>query len=502
MVSLLNSYPTFFPRSRLSYISASTALIFLFVIWILLPSSTLRPAPDICFQAPSSVSFNENTTTDAIRTISDYFQAYKLNETRFGELGSRLQVLRRWINLADQQHAGSVVAEAISTEIEKYAQSEFPFLTKASVTSDRKPLDRLRRSYVPGSKGIVIPAGKGNFRYTCHLISCLRHVHHSSLPIQVAYAGDSDLPAQYRSFIESMGRDIETFNVLDFFDDATLDLGHGGWAIKPFAMLASKFEQTILADADAVFVQSPEVIFDSHTGYRDAGALLFHDRLLWKGAFKERHEFWEHEMEHHVPSETLRKSKVYMEGYAEEGDSGVVAVDKSRLALFVGLLHVCWQNTKLVRERVTYQQGYGDKETWWFGLELSNAPYSFEDHYGAIVGHEMRSSSDDQNEGGDGTTTKVCSFTIAHVGQHEKLLWYNGSLLKNKATNKTDFSVPTHWMIGGVWMKGITKSDLSCMKDAEVRSISDQDSAILAASVKAAQAMDRSLVDLVNIEDS
>lgn len=196
-------------------------------------------------------------------------------------------------------------------------------------------------------------------------------------------------------------------------------------------------------------------------------------------------------MEHHIPSETLSKSKVYVDGYAEEADSGVVTIDKRRLPLFVGLLHVCWQNMKLVRDRVTYQRGYGDKETWWFGLELSGAPYTFEDHYGAVVGHEKM--VDD--------TAKVCGFTIAHVGQHERLLWYNGSLLKNKKMNLTEFSVPTHWMIDGSWEKGVLRTDMSCMKEAEVRPVEEQEHAILEASVEAAKVIDTSIGHLVKVGD-
>jgi len=32
---------------------------------------------------------------------------------------------------------------------------------------------------------------------------------------------------------------------------------------------------------------------------------------------------------------------------------------------------------------------------------------------------------------------KVCGFTIVHTDEADKLLWYNSSLLKNKAVNST-----------------------------------------------------------------
>src|SRR5205814_1779974 len=156
----------------------------------------------------------------------------------------------------------------------------------------------LRRSYIPKSRGLVIAAGKNNFRFACHLIVSLRNIHNSTIPIEVAYAGEDDLPIQFRKVLKSLGTDVETLDVTAVFDDATLDLQHGheGWAIKPFATLASRFEQVILLDADAVFLQSPEVLFQ-HSGYLETGTLLFHDRLLAKGGYPARKTFWEKQME-------------------------------------------------------------------------------------------------------------------------------------------------------------------------------------------------------------
>jgi alpha 1,3-mannosyltransferase len=156
-------------------------------------------------------------------------------------------------------------------------------------------------------------------------------------------------------------------------------------------------------DGDAVFLQKPEVIFDTRTGYLETGVLLFQDRLLWQGGFKERHDWWEKELAHTELRSTIKHSKICIEKYAEEGDSGLVVVDKSKLDALVGLLHIGWQNTYIVREAFTYRQGHGDKESWWFGFELVETPYSFEKHYGSILGHRKN----DEN--------RVCSFTIAHL---------------------------------------------------------------------------------------
>jgi alpha 1,3-mannosyltransferase len=63
-------------------------------------------------------------------------------------------------------------------------------------------------------------------------------------------------------------------DVIATLSDEFMDLRHGSWAVKPFAILASQFEQVMLIDADVVFVQPPEVLFD-HAGYRETGALFF-----------------------------------------------------------------------------------------------------------------------------------------------------------------------------------------------------------------------------------
>ncbi|MCJ1407019.1 hypothetical protein MMC19_001089 [Ptychographa xylographoides] len=417
--------------------------------------------------------------------------ANPLSPSQFGEMGKRVEVMRDWIatksSIESQMDLDQI--KDTSSCIEEAVVAAFPFIHNPTGPLAQESLENLRKRYVPNSKGIVIPTGKGTFRFACHLVSSLRDVLSSELPIQIVYAGDEDLPEDYRYLITRLGSRIEALDITKVLDDKTLQLAKGGWAIKAFAALASTFEQVLVLDADAVFIQKPEVILNNHKGYKETGSLLFHDRLLWQGAFKERHEWWEKEMKGHVASGTLNKSKVYNDRYAEEGDSGVVALDKSRLPIFMGLLHICWQNTLAVREAWTYRMGYGDKESWWFGLELSGANYTFEDHYGSIVGDERTV----------GTSKKVCSFTIAHLDREDKLLWYNGSLLKNKAINKLEFEVPSHWMVDGVWEKGATKPDISCMRDGVVRNMTNEEKEILTASVKVAKQVDQKIKHLVDL---
>ena len=451
------------------------------------------PKPSI----PSSLSeFGPNEIIQLLETIAETSQDFvdsPLPPSAFGEMGKRLQIIRGWIESREvlQHRISDSQGEALTEQIEKATRSLFPFLLEPSQPKESYVLQNLRQRFQPNSKGIVIPTGIGTFRFACHLIANLKQVLHSTLPIQVMHAGDADLPSQYREFISDLGADIEIVDVTTVFDDETLGLGSGGWAVKSFAALASKFEQVILLDADAVFLQPPEVVFDHHVGYNDTGALLFHDRLLWKNAFKERHDWWEYHLKNHTPSAALAKSLVYNEKYAEECDSGMVVLDKGRLPILLGALHVCWQNTRAVREAHTYIMGHGDKESWWFGMELSGANYTFEEHYGSIVGTVKEDAADGK--------TRVCGFTIAHVDEADRLLWYNGSLLKNKIVNPTEFDVPTHWMTDGVWEKGATKADMSCMTNTHVLDFTTEEIDIVRKSGEAAQAIDAKLKKILDI---
>lgn len=469
-----------------------------------IPSVSATPSipsiPSILSIASTSSSFAEETSIqphstlevpsqllESISQASQYFIDYPLKSSQFGELGKRLQILGRWIESIEALSYNSTSTQSIEllADIEKTALSLFPFLKNPLKPENTHVFTDLRKSYEHGSKGVVIPTGKGSFRFACQLVSNLRDVLRSKLPIRIAYAGDGDLPIEFREFITKLAADVETLDVLKTVNDDSLELANDGWAIKPFVLLTSTFEQSMLLDADAVLLQAPEVIFDNHSGYLETGTLLFHDRLLWQGAFKERHQWWEKELEHHTPSPALAKSLVYNEGYAEECDSGMVVMDKSRLQTFLGLLHVCWQNTLSVRKAFTYTMGYGDKESWWFGLELSGANYTFEEHYGAVLG-EIR---------GEGKKTKVCGFTIAHTDDKDNLLWYNGSLLKNKAVNDTLFDVPTHFMIDATWEKGATKPDMSCMRDGKAQTVSREETEIIQASVNNAKKIDEKIAE-------
>jgi len=468
------------PRSVSIAIFLATAAL----LWLLYHPTLSIPSRALHDQKIGDVDLR--SVTDVVQYFGDYPLGPPYRDV-FGELGRRGRVLKNWLGQADR--AEDPIAKAFLLDaVEQAAASQFPFLTNSPERPlSKTPLADLRSSYQPGSAGIVIATSDNTLRFAAHLIVSLRSVLRSALQIQIAYAGDGDLAPASRALLNDLAGSppLEWLDVTAIFDDSALQLKTGGWAIKPFVALGSHFERLILVDADDVFLQKPEVLL-RHGAFLRTGALLFHDRLLWQHAYPERHTWWKDQIRR--PSPALNRSLVWTEEYAEEQDSGVVVLDKRRPGVLFGLLHVCWQNTKVVREEATYRMTYGDKESWWLGLELSGASYEFERHYAAIVGWE---EPDRDAEG----TSKVCSFVIAHLDEKDDLLWYNGSLLKNKGrSNMTnEYDVPLKWMVGGQWQKGATKQDMSCMVGSDVRHLSDRERRILLRSIDKAIAVDQTI---------
>ncbi|WEW57500.1 hypothetical protein PRK78_002967 [Emydomyces testavorans] len=423
-----------------------------FIFLLLLPYRRLPRSPGIPMSSGRTILSN----AVSLDSIATYFVDYPAASTASSEIG-------------------------LWPTIETFALSLFPFLRRPV---GHRPLYSLLRRHERGTKGVVIPVGISSFRFACHLVGSIRNVLKSQIPIEIAYAGESDLPLAHRQFLSSLGSAIYLLDVTAYFDDSLVNFATGMWAIKPFAILASRFEQAMLMDSDSVLLQKPETLFDGHGGFKKTGVLLFHDRLLFKNAFPARHEWWQEQMKHSSPSSNFQTSRVHTEKYAEEGESGLVVVDKARLPVLMGLLHVAWQNTEEVRTKVTYVMGYGDKESWWLAFELCNVPYTFESHYAAILGELVNS----------GNVTRVCSFNIAHTDENDDLLWFNGSLLRNKARNTTEFWVPEVWMLDGEWEKGRTKSMWSCMRSGVTLPVDERTTWILHESVNEARRLDSAII--------
>jgi len=309
--------------------------------------------------------------------------------------------------------------------------------------------------------GIVISVGDRNAREAAHLIGCLRNIHKSRLPIDIAYAGDEDLTPRVRTFLWKLGKNIHFIDLTKVFDESLVNLGL--YAIKPFALLASRYPQTILMDADAVFFSRPDRLFQDYPGLRDTGALFFHDRTITNrlensGARRD----WltvQLQAAGRKPSAHLNESSLFYRRYiGEEVDAAVVAVDKSRPKTYIAMAFACWMNVKEVRDAITWKLWHGEKETYWLAAEMMGVPYSFEPWSSARI-LQSRSNgvllkSDDDSESPkhpppSTDTGKRCTKHMVHSDATGKEpLWANDGLWMNKDDKNLGLANWTHWYLG------------------------------------------------------
>ncbi|KAJ3121179.1 hypothetical protein HK100_012497 [Physocladia obscura] len=259
--------------------------------------------------------------------------------------------------------------------------------------------------------GIVITTGQWHFELAVHAIITLRNVLNCTLPIEVQYMGENDLTKDMRKAFNSMPN-VKTVDVRETFNTPNI----GGWAIKPFSILASSFRHVIFIDADALFFQNPETVVRESVIYKQFGQIFYHDRSL----FKNDPATWFHGI--NPVMSKYAKSLRYLNGLTHhEMESGVVVMDKGRTGILHALLMVCQMNLKPEQEE-NYKNMHGDKETFWMSFDMARVPYKFTPTFGGTVGYK--------NEKGN-----VCGG-LFHTDEFQRPLWWNGGVLANKHHHK------------------------------------------------------------------
>ncbi|KAI9005827.1 mannosyltransferase putative-domain-containing protein [Phycomyces nitens] len=292
-------------------------------------------------------------------------------------------------------------------------------------------------------RGIVICVGNNQFKHAATTIRAIRQVLHSNLPIEVFYIRENDLSPMKREYLETEFTDVKTRQVVHSINDRFTQFG--GWAVKPYAILASSFSEVILMDADVFFFKRPDVLF-ADPGYKKTGALFFYDRTLFSGWTKGR--LW---LQSFLPtgSSLLKETRWWKSTSAHEQESGVVVINKKKALL--GLLSTCKMNDKQERDKVSYQYAHGDKETFWIGFEMVQTPYAFIKSYGAVIGG--------LGDGGD--PTMVCGNQL-HLDIDQEPLWWNGGLLRDKNKWPDRYLTFTHFSQGVDWV-----FETSCIRETD-----------------------------------
>jgi alpha 1,3-mannosyltransferase len=419
--------------------------------------------------------------------LKNDYESNPVKEEDFGLLGRRLQILRGYLEEAEDMSgpATHLKPNTRILEIEELLASMFPYL-KGPSQNNTMPLRSLRSSFVLNSRGIVIPMGFKQFRSAAHLIATLKGPIQTKLPITIAYAGEEDLPSSYRGQLASLGSVIEFLDLTTIFDDSQLQL-RGSHASKPFALLACKYEEIVLLDPETVVLRDPAGAFD-FTEYKTTGTFLFHDRLRRQEDSRSlaRRVWWKNQTLGHTPSTSYPKHWAWTGGYVGEQDSGMVVYDKRKAGLLIALLHICWQKTVPVREKVTLELANRGRDSWWLGLELCGVEYAFEDAYGSAVGKYEGNS--------------VCSLNVGHLdaSNPNRLFWYSGGLLKTKVVGTTDFLSPDVWMNEGHWEQDSNRQDDAlCLVEGDITKFSKEQTQVMEKIIEAAKVADQKFAVLI-----
>jgi len=270
-------------------------------------------------------------------------------------------------------------------------------------------------------KGIVMCVGNHHFNFARSAIDTLRNVIKTKLPIEIFYYGETDLVKDRREALLEFS-DVVVTDISYYFDNEIINLG--GWAIKPFSILASRFEEVILMDADAVYLRDPAILFEDE-GYLEKGTVFFRDRTLFPGSHpgSEWLKSWMFD-----PLPETKELRYWKEETSHEMESSTVVINKTKTIL--GLLSVCKLNEQKIRDDVVYKYVHGDKETFWIGFDMARQPYYQIPLPMAFVG-ELNTG-----EAGDDPNARQLCGHVGHLAKDGKVLFWNDHIVKDKNEDK------------------------------------------------------------------
>jgi len=307
---------------------------------------------------------------------------------------------KRFSSLSDYKKLLAMVHESLYSWLYGFRYSSLSDILKSS-----------------NGKGIVICTGDKYFKYVHSTINSLRSILHCQLPIEITYLGDNDLSSNHRKLLEEEFDNIYFNDISNTFKNSIV--GIEGWAIKPFALLASRFEEIIMLDADVTYLRNPEELFEEE-GYRKTGTFFFKDRTLNQGNHNGAKWLKSWMID---PLPVTKESRFWKETSEHEMDSSTVVIHKTKTLL--GLLAVCKFNEYYTRYEVVYQKVLGDKETFWMGFDMARQPYHMNHQPSLFIGElDLEDESD----------KKLCGH-VGHLSGDGKLLFWNGHLIKNKAVD-------------------------------------------------------------------
>lgn len=234
------------------------------------------------------------------------------------------------------------------------------------------------------------------------MIYSLRRVWNSSLPFAVCHCGE--LSEANNNLLTNLDQSVHIVNLCDrdpVFQNMTVAQARyklRGFFCKVAALIKSPFEDTMVVDADVVWLKSPEGLFEAPQ-YKRTGSLFFRDRTLTGRSDKEIHEFSKLFEDNglDVNNQTVAKQMAHENGgsffwrhhvdewrshvfpkVTEYQDSSVVLLNKMKHAATIEVLE------RLLCDN--FDVGYGDKEIFWSAATIAKQPFSFEPYLAGQYG--------------------------------------------------------------------------------------------------------------------
>ncbi len=271
------------------------------------------------------------TAEDVIRRIETYF------------LGGAL----RYLTPKQNRAAALGVSRSDSNEFD---------LRPLNLPGARAALDGFLRTEEPprpgyAGSGIVICAGGPRYfpsAWVC--INMLRKLG-CRLPVELWHLGQTEVDSHMAQLVAPLG--VECIDAIEVSKQHPVRK-LGGWELKPFAMLFSRFQEVLLLDADNVPVRNPEYLFEDPE-FQRTGAVFWPDYN--HGASQEGRKIWR-SCRLRVPDE-------------KEFESGQILVDKSRR--YSALRLALWFNE---HSDFYYKHVHGDKETFHLAFRKLRQPYT------------------------------------------------------------------------------------------------------------------------------
>jgi hypothetical protein len=128
-----------------------------------------------------------------------------MKEINIADVADRFKVLLELQWLQDQLDSPpSIIPKTVLDERKERLQVTFDNLWHVLMRWTNKSSKQVRTfaslsQHLNIERGILIPVGNNQFQHALHLVSTLKHVHKTSLPIQIVFAGNDDLTKERRA---------------------------------------------------------------------------------------------------------------------------------------------------------------------------------------------------------------------------------------------------------------------------------------------------------------